>query len=74
MSCQYRGLAYVVGVNAYKQTNKLVSVPKRFWCFDKEYVTLSPVTFNVSKMYSGKGFQVFWFRNMTEEETTWIFN
>lgn len=26
MSCQYRGLAFVVGVNAYTQANKLSTV------------------------------------------------
>lgn len=36
MSCQYRGVVNVVGVNAHIQANKLVSVPKRIWCFEKK--------------------------------------
>ena len=46
----------------------LVSVQKRIWWFDKEDVTLSPVILNVSKMYSDKDFQTFWFRYKTEGE------
>ena len=45
-----------------------VSVQKRIWWFDKEDVTLSPVILNVSKMYSDKDFQTFWFRYKTEGE------
>ena len=46
----------------------LVSVQKRIWWFEKDDVTLSPVILNVSKMYSDKDFQTFWFRYKTEGE------
>lgn len=52
----------------YPDEEKTVSVQKRIWCFEKEDVTLSPVILNVSKMYSDKDFQTFWFRYKTEGE------